>query len=202
MAVWRVESGGSRRCSPRCIALPPANLPAPQPPAPVAAPPTAPSSPPKLRSFKKAPEVDFANPAGSVEFVATPAPTPAPRDGECTVKLLCRPVNPADLFVMLGVYPGAPPSLKDTQAAVGLEAVGVVEVSKDPRVPVGSRVAVGNMPGQPGKALPRSPAVPSLLPLPVVPEPAPPDPHPRSPLNPSQTSPGRGRPAPTTPVTA
>ncbi|PNH10840.1 putative trans-2-enoyl-CoA reductase 1, mitochondrial [Tetrabaena socialis] len=51
-------------------------------------------------------------------------PIPEPASGEVLLRLLARPVNPADLFSALGVYPGFQP--KAMPAILGLEAVGKV----------------------------------------------------------------------------
>uniref|UniRef100_A0A7S0RMK9 Enoyl reductase (ER) domain-containing protein n=1 Tax=Chlamydomonas leiostraca TaxID=1034604 RepID=A0A7S0RMK9_9CHLO len=59
--------------------------------------------------------------------VVTDAPVPTPGDGEVLVKLLLRPVNPADIFSIMGVYPGYQPT--SLPAVAGMEGMGVVEAN-------------------------------------------------------------------------
>jgi NADPH2:quinone reductase len=61
------------------------------------------------------------DPADALAVVQAPVPTPGP--GEALVKVLVRPVNPADVLSMMGVYAGWQPALP---AVPGLEGVGVV----------------------------------------------------------------------------
>jgi|APGre2960657444_1045066.scaffolds.fasta_scaffold00644_11 NADPH:quinone reductase-like Zn-dependent oxidoreductase len=56
--------------------------------------------------------------------VETHAPVPAPAAGEILVRVTARPVNPADVFSIMGVYPGFTPA--SLPAVPGLEGVGVV----------------------------------------------------------------------------
>eukprot|EP00887_Chlorella_sp_A99_P003043 scaffold9.g3043.t1 len=65
---------------------------------------------------------DQKNPAAGLAVAELPRPTPGP--GEALVQLKLRPVNPADIFSIIGVYPGwRPPTLP---AVPGLEGLGVV----------------------------------------------------------------------------
>ncbi|KAG2441248.1 hypothetical protein HYH02_010091 [Chlamydomonas schloesseri] len=51
-------------------------------------------------------------------------PVPKPGPGEVLLRITCRPLNPADVFSALGVYPGFTP--KQMPAVLGLEGVGSV----------------------------------------------------------------------------
>ncbi|KAG2423820.1 hypothetical protein HXX76_014980 [Chlamydomonas incerta] len=51
-------------------------------------------------------------------------PVPKPGPGEVLLRITCRPLNPADVFSALGVYPGFTP--KTMPAVLGLEGVGTV----------------------------------------------------------------------------
>jgi NADPH:quinone reductase-like Zn-dependent oxidoreductase len=75
--------------------------------------------------------------AGPVELPAPPAPGP----GEIAVDLLCSPINPADLLLILGHYGTRPP----LPAFGGLEGVGRVSaIGPDvTNVKVGDRVLIG-----------------------------------------------------------
>lgn len=50
-------------------------------------------------------------------------PIPAPKPEEVLVRVTCRPINPADVFSLMGQYPGFQPKLPATP---GLEGCGVV----------------------------------------------------------------------------
>lgn len=54
----------------------------------------------------------------------TEGPIPEPAKGQVLVRLTLRPVNPADIFSVQGVYPGFTP--KELPAVPGLEGMGVV----------------------------------------------------------------------------
>ena len=49
---------------------------------------------------------DLADPASTLMVVTSAHPTPGA--GEVLVQLYLRPVNPADIFSILGVYPVSP----------------------------------------------------------------------------------------------
>lgn len=66
---------------------------------------------------------DAGNPTSTIKVVA--APRPVPGEGEVLVRLTLRPCNPADIFSVMGVYPGFRPA--SFPATPGLEGVGVVE---------------------------------------------------------------------------
>ena len=51
---------------------------------------------------------------------------PVPQDGEVVVRLKLRPVNPADIFSLMGVYPGFTPSPQQDNIVPGLEVMGIV----------------------------------------------------------------------------
>ena len=51
-------------------------------------------------------------------------PVPVPQDDEILVRVTARPVNPADVFSIMGVYPGFAP--KALPATPGLEGAGVI----------------------------------------------------------------------------
>ncbi|EFN59884.1 hypothetical protein CHLNCDRAFT_59525 [Chlorella variabilis] len=72
----------------------------------------------KLSSF------DIGNPTSTMTVVSGPRPAPGP--GEVLVRLTLRPVNPADMFAIMGVYPGFTPDPASFPAVPGLEGVGVV----------------------------------------------------------------------------
>ena len=61
----------------------------------------------------------------SLEIVELPVPTP--QAGEVLVRISLRPVNPADGFVFMTVYPGFTPSPDNTTPIAGLEGMGTVE---------------------------------------------------------------------------
>lgn len=63
----------------------------------------------------------FGMPA-NVEIVSVPVPTPAA--GSVVIRMKLCPVNPADIFSVLGVYPGFQPA--SLPAVPGLEGMGVV----------------------------------------------------------------------------
>jgi len=63
-----------------------------------------------------------ADPASTLECVTGPVPKPAP--GQVLIKVTCRPVNPADVFSVMGVYPGFAP--KSLPATPGLEGCGII----------------------------------------------------------------------------
>lgn len=56
--------------------------------------------------------------------VENDAPMPVPAEGEILVQVTARPINPADIFSIMGVYPGFAPS--SLPATPGLEGCGVV----------------------------------------------------------------------------
>ncbi|PSC74291.1 NAD(P)-binding [Micractinium conductrix] len=66
---------------------------------------------------------NFEQPDEAVAVVEGPVPQPG--QGQVLVKLKLRPVNPADIFSVQGVYPGFAP--KELPAVPGLEGMGVVE---------------------------------------------------------------------------
>lgn len=69
--------------------------------------------------------------------VDTDAPVPKPKEGEVLMRVTARPINPADVFSIMGVYPGfAPPSLPATP---GLEGAGVVEDANGTALAAGTR---------------------------------------------------------------
>ena len=68
-------------------------------------------------------------------------PKPTPQPGQVLVKLTARPINPADMFSIAGVYPGFAP--KSFPATPGLEGAGVVEdANHSTIVKTGQRVVV------------------------------------------------------------
>jgi len=75
-----------------------------------------------------------------LEIVDLPAPTPGA--GEVLVKIQLRPVNPADGFVFMTVYPGFAPPKENTNPIAGLEGMGIVEAvgEKVTKFTVGQRV--------------------------------------------------------------
>lgn len=75
------------------------------------------------------------SPSKVLRLAEAPRPTPGP--GQVLVRMKLRPINPADHFSILGVYPGFQP--KEYPAVPGLEGVGVVEENG----PGASKFAVG-----------------------------------------------------------
>jgi NADPH:quinone reductase-like Zn-dependent oxidoreductase len=69
---------------------------------------------------------DMANPTSTFKVVESAVPTPGA--GEVLIKLSLRPVNPADVFSIMGVYPGWVPA-EGTTPVPGLEGTGVVEAA-------------------------------------------------------------------------
>ena len=66
---------------------------------------------------------DMANPTSTMTVSELPIPTPGA--GEVVVRITLRPVNPADIFALMGVYPGFRPAEGATPIA-GLEGTGTV----------------------------------------------------------------------------
>lgn len=64
-----------------------------------------------------------ADPTSTISVVETPIPSPG--EGEVVVKLTLRPINPADIFSLMGVYPGFQPA-EGVVPVPGLEGTGVV----------------------------------------------------------------------------
>lgn len=58
----------------------------------------------------------------TLEVHTSPVPVPGP--GELLVKITLRPINPADIFSIMGVYPGFAPA--ELPATPGLEGCGVI----------------------------------------------------------------------------
>lgn len=78
----------------------------------------------------------------AAHLVAAKVAVPSPGPGEALVRLLLRPINPADMFSLMGVYPGFTP--KSYPAVPGLEGMGVVEAlgsNVTGRIAAGQRVA-------------------------------------------------------------
>ncbi|KAL4427444.1 hypothetical protein ABPG77_000733 [Micractinium sp. CCAP 211/92] len=65
---------------------------------------------------------NIKDPVASVSL--TSAPIPEPAEGEVLVRVTLRPVNPADVFSLQGVYPGFRPA--SMPAVPGLEGTGTV----------------------------------------------------------------------------
>jgi mitochondrial enoyl-[acyl-carrier protein] reductase / trans-2-enoyl-CoA reductase len=65
--------------------------------------------------------------SGSPQLDIVELPVPTPGAGEVLVKMQLRPVNPADGFVFMTVYPGFIPSKDNANPIAGLEGTGVVE---------------------------------------------------------------------------
>jgi NADPH:quinone reductase-like Zn-dependent oxidoreductase len=61
--------------------------------------------------------------APNLAITSQPRPIPAP--GHVLVRMTCRPINPADLASLMGVYPGFQPA--SLPAVPGLEGCGVLE---------------------------------------------------------------------------
>jgi len=62
-------------------------------------------------------------------LVIASLPKPTPTGSEVLVRLLVRPVNPADSLSIMGIYPGFRPA--SLPAVPGLEGMGVVEAVGD-----------------------------------------------------------------------
>lgn len=77
--------------------------------------------------------------------VYTDAPGPKQGDGEALVAITAAPINPIDLSMASGRYPGGSP---ETPYIPGREGVGTVADSS--RFPEGARVYVGSPPGRAG----------------------------------------------------
>ena len=67
------------------------------------------------------PNAEHPGAAAQVEHVTVPEPC----EGEVLVQLRLRPVDPADVFTLMGVYPGAPPPDKGPFTP-GLDGMGKV----------------------------------------------------------------------------
>ncbi|GIL55798.1 hypothetical protein Vafri_11325 [Volvox africanus] len=82
---------------------------------------------------------------GIDNVVVSQVPLPSPGAGEVLVRITARPVNPSDVFSVLGVYPGFKP--KDFPAILGLEGAGEVAAlgpGTTGRLSVGQRVVATN----------------------------------------------------------
>lgn len=74
-------------------------------------------------------------------------PVPEPGQGQALVRMLLRPVNPADVFSALGVYAGFQPS--SLPAVLGLEGIGRIEklgAGASGRLAAGQRVVATTWP--------------------------------------------------------
>jgi NADPH:quinone reductase-like Zn-dependent oxidoreductase len=65
--------------------------------------------------------------AGSPTLEVVELDIPTPGAGEVLVKITLRPVNPADGFVAMGVYPGFTPAKDNVNPVAGLEGTSTVE---------------------------------------------------------------------------
>eukprot|EP01112_Ceratiomyxa_fruticulosa_P009260 TRINITY_DN2413_c0_g1_i1.p1 TRINITY_DN2413_c0_g1~~TRINITY_DN2413_c0_g1_i1.p1 ORF type:complete len:347 (+),score=86.56 TRINITY_DN2413_c0_g1_i1:127-1167(+) len=82
---------------------------------------------------------NFASPQDAARIVEKPKPVP--KENEVLVNITLRPVDPADVFSLMGFYPGFQP--KTLPATPGLEGMGVVaEIGKSVKrkFSVGQRV--------------------------------------------------------------
>ncbi|CAG9465726.1 unnamed protein product [Pedinophyceae sp. YPF-701] len=97
----------------------------------------------------KAVRVNAFNMAAPAEAATvTEVPVPEPKDGEALVRMTMRPVDPADLFSLMGVYPGFTTALP---ATVGLEGAGVIEKpAAGGKFAKGQRVTVSGFPAEHG----------------------------------------------------
>ena len=93
-------------------------------------------------TFLAAQVVEYGKP-----LVIASLPKPTPTGSEVLVRLLVRPVNPADSLSIMGIYPGFRPA--SLPAVPGLEGMGVVEAVGDKvtLVKTGQRVVPLNAPG-------------------------------------------------------
>ena len=64
------------------------------------------------------------NPADFLSTLSVVEARSRPQDDEILVRVTARPVNPADVFSIMGVYPGFAP--KALPATPGLEGAGVI----------------------------------------------------------------------------
>lgn len=93
------------------------------------------------------PNAEHPGAAAQVEHVTVPEP----REGEVLVQLRLRPVDPADVFTLMGVYPGAPPADKGPFTP-GLDGMGKVSKlgSGATKFKEGQRVAIAGLPLEEG----------------------------------------------------
>jgi trans-2-enoyl-CoA reductase len=84
----------------------------------------------------KAPNME--DPASGLEVCSIEDSSPQLEDGQVLVGLSLRPINPADIFSIMGVYPGF--NAGAPGAVPGLEGVGVVLESASKNVPKGAKV--------------------------------------------------------------
>lgn len=85
------------------------------------------------------------NPVSGLKIVDVPKPTLPSDDPEAVlVKISLRPINPADMFSIMGVYPGFTPST--LPAVPGLEGYGIVEDPGQSSFKAGQRVTGGPFP--------------------------------------------------------
>lgn len=98
-----------------------------------------------VRLYK--PNADTPGAAAVIETV----PVPEPGQGQVLVQLRLRPVDPADVFTLMGVYPGAPPT-KTWPITPGLDGMGVVTKLGDGATEFkeGQRVAIAGLPLEDG----------------------------------------------------
>ena len=83
---------------------------------------------------------DAANPTSTMQVSDLPIPSPAAN--EVVVNVTLRPVNPADIFSLMGVYPGFQPK-EGTTPIPGVEGMGTVHAVGEgvTKYSVGQRVA-------------------------------------------------------------
>ena len=89
-----------------------------------------------MRVILKQPNLE--NPGAGLEVSEEEPDRSVLSSGEVRVRLELRPINPADIFSIMGVYPGFDAAAKN--AVPGLEGVGVVIESCSSKVPIGSKV--------------------------------------------------------------
>lgn len=88
-------------------------------------------------------KADIESPCSGV--VVEDLPMPVPQAGEVLVHLSMRPINPADVFSLKGVYPGFQPT-GNGKAVVGLEGMGTVVAVGDGVTKVSSGTRVVGIP--------------------------------------------------------
>jgi len=83
---------------------------------------------------------DVENPISTISISEQPIPEPG--EGQVVVRMTLRPVNPADIFSLMGVYPGFQPPEGSSPIVPGLEGTGTVHAvgSDATKFQIGQRV--------------------------------------------------------------
>jgi NADPH:quinone reductase-like Zn-dependent oxidoreductase len=95
-------------------------------------------------------KASMQNPGGEGAALET-VPIPEPKAGEYLLQMKLRPVNPADVFTFMGIYPGSAPQ-SEWPMTPGLDGTGIVTKTGpgSSKFSVGQRVSVAGVPAEHG----------------------------------------------------